>query len=147
MFFMGQSCWQNSGDYVRYFLQEASEAILRTGRWQSVLPLWFVPLPIRSSPRSCASCICLSIHQLIPSGEAAALDLPKQALLWLWPPGGREGRFLNAMGQTIHFGLDPDLINHPREEKIWKGQVKKFLSAWIWAQTMERRLWKVCYLS
>lgn len=147
MFFMGQSSWQNSGDYARYFFQEASEAILRTGRWQSLLPLWIAPLPIWSSPRSCASCICLSIHQLIPSGETAALELPKQALLRLWPPRREGGQIPQCYESNYSLWAWPWPHKPPKRGKNTKRTSEEFLSAWIWAQTMERRLWKVCYLS
>lgn len=140
MFFTSQSCWQNSGDYVRYLLQKTSKAILITGRWRSFLPLWVAPLLISLSPRLGVSCICLSVHQLVLSGGSGSAKADPSLTV---TPGGRDASFLNAMSQTIQLGIDPDLTNHPRKEQIRRREVKEFVSAWIEAQTMERRLWKV----
>lgn len=94
-------------------------------------------------------------HHVLPVSvcpSISSLGLVRQRRPWLHQSrpffdshpleGGRS--VSSKLSQTIHFGIDRDLINHPREEQIWRREVKEFVPAWIWAQTMKRRLWKAC---
>lgn len=125
-------------------LQKASGAILITGRWRPFLPLWVTPLPISSSPRSRASCTCLSVHQLIPSGEtSAALGPPKQTLLWLWPQeGGRPVSSMRWVGLTLTSQTTRERNKYEEEKwkslflpefglKPWNGGFEKYASVII----------------
>lgn len=115
-----------SGHCVWYFLKTGSKGILITGRWRSLLPLWDTPLPICSQ----VTCfLCLSIR---PPPHCDCPDSSDSGLVKAGPPltvtpeGGTDASFLNES--------NPDLTHHPREERLWRREVKEFVFAWIQAK-------------